>query len=1062
MLTRAKAFSLTMAALLVLTLVPGAPITAAPPRTRISGIQTDSFDSRSNDPLNPAHPLFSTADAENVELVGHIGGVTHAVAVQGNYAYVGEGPRLTILNVSNPASPIVVGKTPPLPGLVQAVAVAEGYAYVADDYAGLRVVDVSDLTNRMEVGYNMRWGCAWDVSVVGDYAYLADGGVGLRVIDVSIPSNPTEVGAYNTPEYARGVAVAEGYAYVADGDGGLRVVDVSIPSNPTEVGFYDTPGHAWNVVVVGGYAYVADGRGELRVVDVSTPANPTEVGSCDTLWYVEAIAIVGDYAYIADHDGVKVVDISTPSDPIEVGAGHTPGQAEDIAVAGAYAYVADENAGLRVVDVSNPTEPTEVGFHDTLGEAYEVVISGNYAYVADGGGGLRVVNVSDPANPTEVGFYDQVVSAEDVAVAEGFAYVTDSDLRVIDISTPANPTEVGFYDTKWSQGVTIVGGYAYVVDYWDGLIVVDVSTPSNPTEMGACKTPDGARSVTVAGSYVYIANGEQGLRVVDVSNLAAPVEVGFYDTPGEAVDVAVAGSYAYVADENEGLRVVDVSNPASPTEVGFYDDPTGPVYGVAIAGEYAYVANGFQGGLRVLDISTPSNPTEVGSYDTANYAFGVAVAGGYGYVASNWGGLFVLHYTGGGDTTPPSISNIRESNDPINRKGCPEPITVTIRADVTDDSALDWVRLHYQPPSGSWTYTNMGQELGTTHRATVGNFSQAGTLRYYVKARDTAGNEGQSTTRTVTVNDCENAPNGLDVSQLERGDILLVNAGGPWLIHLVGAFGGYWGHTGMYAGDGQVVESIGEGVKQRPIDQTTFWTSRDWVVKRVNTTDLWKTYATIFAQDQIDKLYNKVFVNKWRTDKYYCSQLVWRAYYEADVDIDSNWSIASCLVSGNPAICALLVAAVPPDDIYYDDDVTEVQAKIWDAKRAVLYLGSPADLYITDPYGRHVGVDPITGSVVEEIPEVLYYSGPDAEPEHVVIMDMEGSWDVKVIGRESGSYTLVTEVVGLGEKHQVDYVTETTSPWEIDDYTLVYPTTPGDPIRVTEHSVYIPLILRRR
>ena len=43
------------------------------------------------------------ADAQNVEFIGHIGGPTYAVAVQGNYAYVGEGPSLTILDISNPA-----------------------------------------------------------------------------------------------------------------------------------------------------------------------------------------------------------------------------------------------------------------------------------------------------------------------------------------------------------------------------------------------------------------------------------------------------------------------------------------------------------------------------------------------------------------------------------------------------------------------------------------------------------------------------------------------------------------------------------------------------------------------------------------------------------------------------------------------------------------------------------------------------------------------------------------------------------------------------------------------
>ena len=106
------------------------------------------------------------------------------------------------------------------------------------------------------------------------------------------------------------------------------------------------------------------------------------------------------------------------------------------------------------------------------------------------------------------------------------------------------------------------------------------------------------------------------------------------------------------------------------------------------------------------------------------------------------------------DTTAPTITNIRESDDPINKQGCPSPTTVTIRADVSDASGLDWVRLYYQPPGGSWTYTTMSHESGNTYKATIGSFSQAGILNYYVKARDNASNEAQSSTYTVTVNDC--------------------------------------------------------------------------------------------------------------------------------------------------------------------------------------------------------------------------------------------------------------------------------------------------------------------
>ena len=44
----------------------------------------DSFDGETDDPLNPAHPLFSTADAETVDLAGQVGGAFFAMAVQGN------------------------------------------------------------------------------------------------------------------------------------------------------------------------------------------------------------------------------------------------------------------------------------------------------------------------------------------------------------------------------------------------------------------------------------------------------------------------------------------------------------------------------------------------------------------------------------------------------------------------------------------------------------------------------------------------------------------------------------------------------------------------------------------------------------------------------------------------------------------------------------------------------------------------------------------------------------------------------------------------------------------
>jgi hypothetical protein len=138
------------------------------------------------------------------------------------------------------------------------------------------------------------------VAAVGDYAYVADNYAGLRVISVSDPANPAEVGSYNTPGSASGVAVVDSHAYVADGDSGLRVISVSDPAHPAEVGCCYTPSSALGVAVVGNYVYVADNYAGLRVISVSDRANPTEVGFYVTPGSAYAVAVAGDYAYVAD------------------------------------------------------------------------------------------------------------------------------------------------------------------------------------------------------------------------------------------------------------------------------------------------------------------------------------------------------------------------------------------------------------------------------------------------------------------------------------------------------------------------------------------------------------------------------------------------------------------------------------------------------------------------------------------------------------------------------------------------------------------------------------------
>ena len=97
------------------------------------------------------------------------------MAVKGDYAYIGIGPRLAILNIADPSLPTLAGQTGVFPGIVNDVAVAGNYAYVADGSAGLRIIDVSLPSAPAEVGFYDTPGAAYDVAVAGNYAYVADG-----------------------------------------------------------------------------------------------------------------------------------------------------------------------------------------------------------------------------------------------------------------------------------------------------------------------------------------------------------------------------------------------------------------------------------------------------------------------------------------------------------------------------------------------------------------------------------------------------------------------------------------------------------------------------------------------------------------------------------------------------------------------------------------------------------------------------------------------------------------------------------------------------------------------
>jgi len=342
---------------------------------------------------------------------------------------------------------------------------------------------------------------AWDAEVVGDYAYVADWFGGLIIIDISDKTHPQKVGDYDTDGYAIDVAVAGNYAYVADYDDGLIIVDITNKTNPQKVGGYDTDGNARGVAVVGDYAYVVDDGNGLVIVDISNKTDPQKTGHYDTSGTAVDVVIAGDYAYVADgNDGLVIVDITDKIDPQKVGDYGTASSIRGIAVMGDYLYAADGTDGLVVIDITDTTDPQKVGDYDTAGFARRVAVAGDYAYVADAGS-LVIIDITDKTDPQEVDDYDTTGSARGVAVAGDYIYVADHDNGLVIVENRHGYLRVQFTMPDYRP----LGNYSFRVQ------VKDTDTQDQgtsawfyiPGTLRVWNNPPGMDDLTFGSSYVY-------------------------------------------------------------------------------------------------------------------------------------------------------------------------------------------------------------------------------------------------------------------------------------------------------------------------------------------------------------------------------------------------------------------------------------------------------------------------------------------------------------------------------------------------------------------------------
>lgn len=162
------------------------------------------------------------------DTLGHIGGIN----VSGRYAYASDGNWLIILDVQDPGNPRRLGFYE-AGSDIQTMEPRGNRLYLAESSGDLRILDVTEPRNILELGSYRGWGAApKGVAVSGSFACLARGSAGLQVINVSDPANPTWQTGTGAGATALDAATAGTRILVAGGEQGLLVYELNQTLNP--------------------------------------------------------------------------------------------------------------------------------------------------------------------------------------------------------------------------------------------------------------------------------------------------------------------------------------------------------------------------------------------------------------------------------------------------------------------------------------------------------------------------------------------------------------------------------------------------------------------------------------------------------------------------------------------------------------------------------------------------------------------------------------------------------------------------------------------------------------
>ena len=297
-------------------------------------------------------------------------GGSYEVVIADNYAYIVNNDGMYVVDIHEISTPSQIGLFECGPSL--SLDIKDDIAYLTNGNT-LKLVNISNpalpiLMNQIEESRPVN-----EVTINGDLAFTANHEYGLVIYNISNPYSPTKIIEFNPGGHGISTQIRDNICYYSNREHGLQLINVSDPYSPELLTTVLGTESAWLSQLYGSVAYLGCHELGIKIVDISDPLNAFVIKS-----YVPGGEVMGlsgndEYLYIADctDDGIELLNVTDPSNIEVINVYSGAGDVHKLYFDGEYAYLADfgtiSTPGEGFTIIQYDPEAIEEGTTETYG-----------------------------------------------------------------------------------------------------------------------------------------------------------------------------------------------------------------------------------------------------------------------------------------------------------------------------------------------------------------------------------------------------------------------------------------------------------------------------------------------------------------------------------------------------------------------------------------------------------------------------------------------------------------------------------------------------------------------